>query len=150
MARAQAAAKAACPVTAPHKSPLKFQFVKHEVKPEGLAASPEVTGSSAPTPKPCSSRGYKGPTSVTSGPSFHVQGVDKFLPSLCACAQPMEMKPVATQAHPEYKLPLDIMRGSTVAKYQGRVVPKEVPEPDGGLVTPRGRSDRHVISGSEV
>ena len=97
LARAQAAAKAAHPVPAPHKIPLKFQFVKCEVKPEGLATSLEVTGSSGPTPKPRSSRGHKGPTSVTSGPSFHVQGVDRFPPSLGACAQPMEMKPVGTQ-----------------------------------------------------
>ena len=54
LARAQAAAKAACPVPAPHKSPLKFQFVKCKVKLEDLVASSEVTGSSAPTPKPCS------------------------------------------------------------------------------------------------
>ena len=106
-----------------------------------------------PTPKPCSSRVYKGPTSVTSGPSFHVQGVDEFPPSLGACAQPMEMKPVGTQTQPEYKLPPKHNvqpRGSAVAKYQGRVVPSEVPDPNGGLVTPRGRSDRHVTSGSEV
>ena len=145
MARAQAVAKAACPVPAPCKSSLRFQFVKHEVKPEGLAASPEVTGSSAPTPKPHSSRGYKGPTSLTSGPSLHVQGVDKLLPSLGACAQPLAMKPVGTQTQPEYKLPAEHnvqLRGSAVAKYQGRVVPNEVPEPNGDLVTPRGRSDR--------
>ena len=74
------------------------------MKPEGLAASPEVIGSFAPTPKPCSSRGYKGPTSVTS-PSLHVQGVDKLLPTLGACAQPLAMKPVHTQTQPEYKLP---------------------------------------------
>ena len=153
LARAQGAAKAAHPVPTPHKSPLKFQLVKHEVKPEGLAASPEVTGCSAPTPKPCSSRGYKGPTSVTSGPSFHVQGVDKFPPSLGACAQPMEMKPVGIQTQPEYKLPPEHNvqpRGSAVAKYQGKVVPSEVLDPNGGLVTPRGRSDRHVTSGSKV
>ena len=145
--------KAAHPVPAPCKSPLKFQFVKCEVKPEGLVASTEVTGSSAPTPKPHSSRGYKGPTSVTSCPSFHVQGVDEFRPSLGACAHPMEMKPVGTQTQPEYKLPPehDVQpRGSSVAKYQGRVVPSEVPDPNGGLVTPRGRSNRHVTSGSEV
>ena len=88
LARAQAAAKAARPVPTPHKSPLKFQFVKCEVKPEGLADSPEATGSSAPTPKPRSSRGYKGPTSVTSGPSFHVQGVDEFPPSLVPVHSP--------------------------------------------------------------
>ena len=153
LARAQAAAKAACPVPTPCKSPLKFQFVKCKVKLEGLAASPEVTGSSAPIPKPCSSRVYKGPTSVTSGPSFYVQGVDEFPPSLGACAQPMEMKPVGTQTQPEYKLPPEHNvqpRGSAVAKYQGRVVPSEVPDPNGGLVTPRGRSDRHVTSRSEV
>ena len=153
LARAQAAAKAACPVPTPHKSPLKFQFVKHEVKPEGLAASPEVTGSSAPTPKPCSSRGYKGPTSIISGPLFHVQGVDEFPPSLGACVQPMEMKPVGTQTQPEYKLPPEHNvqpRESAVAKYQGNVVPSEVPDPNGGLVTPRDRSDKHVTSGSEV
>ena len=153
LTRAQAAAKAARPVPTPRKSLLKFQFVKHEVKPEGLAASPEVTGSSAPTPKPCSSKGYKGLTSVTSGPSFHVQGVDEFPPSLGACAQPMEMKPVGTQTQPEYKLPPKHNvqpRGSAVAKYQGRVVPSEVPDPNGGLVTPRGRSDRHVTSRSKV
>ena len=129
------------------------QFVKCEVKPEGLAASPEVTGSSAPTPKPCSFRGYKGPTSVTSGPSFHVQGVDEFLPSLGSCAQPVEMKPVGTKTQPEYKLPPEHNvqpRGSAVAKYHGRVVPSEVPDPNGGLVTPRGRSDRHVTSRSKV
>ena len=105
LVRAQTAAKAVCPVPAPHKSPLKFQFVKCEVKPEGLAASPEVTGSSAPTPKPCSSRGYKGPTSVTSGPSFHVQGVGELPPSLGACAQLLPMKPIGTQTQPECKLP---------------------------------------------
>ena len=153
LVRAQAAAKAACPVPAPCKSPLKSQFVKCAVKLEGLVASPEVTGSSAPTPKPCSSRVYKGPTSVTSGPLFHVQGVDKFPPSLGACAQPMEMKPVGTQTQPEYKLSPEHNvqpRGSAVAKYQGRVAPSEVPDPNGGLVTPMGRSDRHVTSGSEV
>ena len=153
MARAQAAAKAAHPVPTPHKSPLKFQFVKREVKPEGLAASPEVTGSSAPIPKPHSSRGDKGPTSITSGPSFHVQGVDEFPPSLGACAQPMEMKPIGTQTQPECKLPHEHNvqpRGSALAKYQGRVVPSEVPDPNGSLVTPRGRSNRHVTSGSEV
>ena len=126
LARAQAAAKAACPLPTPRKCPLQFQFVKCEVKPEGLATSPEVTGSSAHTPKPCSSRGYKGLTSITSGPSFHVQGVDEFLPSLGACAQPMEMKPVGSQTQPEYKLPPKHNvqpRGSAVAKYQGRVVP---------------------------
>ena len=151
--RAQAAAKVVRPVPAPHKSPLKFQFVKCEVKPEGLAASPEVTGSSAPTPKPCSSRGYKGPTSVTSGPSFHVQGVGELPPSLGACAQPLAMKPIGTQTQPEYKLPTNHnvqLRGSAVAKYHGRVVPSEVPDHNGGLVTPRDRSDRHVTSGSKV
>ena len=153
LARAQAAAKAVHPVPTPCKSPLKFQFVKCEVKSEGLAASPEMTGSSAPTLKPHSSRGYKGPASVTSGPLFHVQGVDELPPSLGACAQHMEMKPVGTQTQLEYKLPPKHNvqpRGSAAAKYQGLVVPSEVPDPNGGLVTPRGRSDRHVASGSEV
>ena len=153
LARAQAAAKAACPMPTPHKSPLKFQFVKCEVKLEGLAASLEVTGSSAPTLKPHSSRGCKGPTSITSGPSLHVQGIDKLLPSLGACAQPLAMKPIGTQTQPQYKLPAKHnvqLRGSTVAKYQGRVVPNEVPGPNGGLATPGGRLDKHIRSGSEV
>ena len=77
----------------------------------------------------------------------------EFLPSLGVCAQPMEMKPIGTQTQPEYKLPPEHnvqLRGSAVAKYQGRVVPNEVPGTNGGLATPGGSSDRHVTSGSEV
>ena len=63
------------------------------------------------------------------------------------------MKPVGTQTQPEYKLPPKHsvqLRGSAAAKYQVRVVPNEVPDPNGGLATPGGRSDRHITSGSEV
>ena len=62
------------------------------------------------------------------------------------------MKPVGIQTQPEYKLPPEhnVQPRSAVAKFHGRVVPSEVPHPNGGLVTPRGRSDRHVTSRSEV